>query len=193
MTNAIKPINYKNYPGCMFAMLSAFVEPDQAKVLRSVAGDAVVRTENDGCTYKNGLFHSFDDQPAIVHGENFKEWLKDGKWHREGDKPAVIRDGIFEYYDNDVLHRIGGPAVTSDEENFRHEWWENGKRHRIGGPAVYDEDIQEWWENGKRHRIDGPAVVHKDHIMQWWENGVFIRREEMPLYERLYQRYQGRY
>jgi small nuclear ribonucleoprotein (snRNP)-like protein len=139
-------------------MLSAFVEPDQATVLRTVADNAVFVSEEDGCTYKNGLLHSFDDQPALVIDDFAKEWLKDGKWHREGDKPAVIYDGIFKYYDNDILHRKEGPAVTSDKENFRHEWWENGKRHRIGGPAVYDGNIQEWWENG-----------------------VFIRREEMQL------------
>jgi hypothetical protein len=182
MTNTIKPINYKNYPGCMFAMLSAFVEPDQAKVLRSVAGDSVFRSaDKQGCTYKNGLYHSFDDQPAIVTPNWSWEWCKDGKWHREGDKPAVIEEGghVFKYYDNDFLHRIGGPAVTCDKENFTHEWWDNGKRHRIGGPAVYDDYFQAWWENGKLHRIDGPAVVHKNYYMQWWENGVFIRNVDL--------------
>ena len=144
----MQQINHKEYPECMFAMLSAFVEPEQAKVLRKLAGSAVFRTEDDGCTYKNGLFHSFDDQPAIVNGEDFKEWLKDGKWHREGDKPAVIEAGTMKYYKDDVLHRERGPAVTADIENFTHEWWLNGKRHRVGGPAVYDDDIQEWWENG---------------------------------------------
>ena len=187
MSNILKPINYKNYPGCMFAMLSAFVESEQAKVLRSVAGDAVFRHEDEfKCTLKNGLYHSFDDKPAIFIPDYSWEWIKDGKWHREGDKPAVIEQGgdVLKYYNHDVLHRIGGPAITSNNiEDFQHEWLVNGKHHRIDGPAIYDNANEEWWVDGKRHRIGGPAVVrignfHGNHdLLQWWENGIFIRDE----------------
>lgn len=40
------------------------------------------------------------------------------------------------------------------------EYWENGVRHRIGGPAIIGKDFEEYWEHGLRHRDGGlPAVV----------------------------------
>ena len=179
MSNNLIPINYKNYPPCMFAILSAFVETDQAKVLRSVAGDAVFRTEDDGCTFKNGLHHSFDDQPAIVNGEDYKEWCKDGEWHREGDKPAVMWGGVLKWYKHNLLHRDGdSPAVIDGD---RHEWWVNGKRHRICGPAVIDYNRHEWWVNGVLIRIETKNSHYPgdDSDVDTWsdQNGCFVRSE----------------
>jgi len=83
-------INYKEYPECMFAMIAAFLPPDEGHVLRRVAGKVVFKSEDkDGNTYRNGLLHSFDDMPALRIGSQ-QEWYKNGKRHRDGDKPALI-------------------------------------------------------------------------------------------------------
>jgi hypothetical protein len=40
-------------------------------------------------------------------------------------------------------------------------WYQNDKLHRIGGPAFEKFDgYKEWWQNGKYHRTDGPAVEY---------------------------------
>ena len=78
MSNTITPINYKNYPQCMFAMLSAFAEGDEGNDLRRAAGRVFFRsTDSNGNTYRNGLLHSYDDQPS--HTTIYqKMWHKDG-------------------------------------------------------------------------------------------------------------------
>jgi hypothetical protein len=116
-------INYKEYPECMFAMLAAFLPVEEGDDLRRVAGRVVFRSENDGMTYKNGVLHSFNDEPAVVNGKDDKVWYKDGVLHREGDLPAVSNE-IYK------------------------AWWLNGRRHRLGGPAYVNINFQEWWENG---------------------------------------------
>ena len=41
--------------------------------------------------HKNGKFHSYNDEPAIIYKNGDLEWYKDGNFHRDGDKPAIIR------------------------------------------------------------------------------------------------------
>jgi hypothetical protein len=54
----------------------------------------------------------------------------------EGD-PVVMNysDGTKMYYSNNVLHRIGSPAI--EKENGDWEYYYEGKRHRVDGPAVH--------------------------------------------------------
>ena len=91
MSNQIKfKINYKDYPEYMFAIIAAYLPKDEGSDLRRVAGSVVFRHEDlDGCTYKNGVLHSYNDKPAVIDGYS-QEWYKYGKIHREGDKPALI-------------------------------------------------------------------------------------------------------
>ena len=107
----MKQINHKEYPE---SIRSAFVEPVQAVVFRSITGQelcvnepAVIRRN----TYRYGLLHSYAGEPAVIRG-NRKEWYKNGKLHREGGLPAFI---------------------NGDEQ----EWWINGRPHREGDlPAI---------------------------------------------------------
>ena len=111
-TQNIRKIDYREYPECMFAMISAFLPLQEGRELRRVAGDVVFRsTGMDGRTYRNGLLHSYDDEPAI-NEVDYKVWYKDGVIHREGDKPAVIESGWYDWVVNGNRHREGGkPAV----------------------------------------------------------------------------------
>jgi hypothetical protein len=86
----------------MFAMLAAFLPVEEGDDLRRVAGHVVFRSENDGMTYKNGVLHSFNDEPAVVNGRDDKVWYKDGVLHREGDLPAVIHGNYKGFYNNGV-------------------------------------------------------------------------------------------
>ena len=50
---------------------------------------------------KNGIYHSYNDLPAIVCPNGSKLWYKHGLKHRNNDLPAVIwADGTKEYWVN---------------------------------------------------------------------------------------------
>ena len=154
VTNTTKlQLNYRDYPEFMFAVISAYLEPKEGHYLRKVAGDVVFRHDRPGYTYKNGVLHSYNDQPASNIGNNLK-WYKDGLLHRDCDKPAFTK---------------GNYQV----------WYRDGKIHREGDlPAVIDVDLREWYKNGKLHREgDRPAIERVDGTKEWWVNGEFIRKE----------------
>ncbi len=162
MLSTIYPINYKEYPECMFAMLSAFLPKAEGEHLRRVAGKVVFRsTDRDGRTYRNGLLHSYDDNPAIVADNGtYKVWYKEGKIHRDGDLPAITRDDVEyqEWYRAGMLHRDGDLPAIIGSDNHR-EWYRNGKLHRDGDlPALID-----------RYRYG--------LVREWHKNGVFIKSE----------------
>ena len=179
MTTQIK-INYKEYPECMFAMIAAFLPDDEGEEVRRVAGKVFFRSEDEcGNTHRNGLLHSFDDQPAI--SDFFKKsWFKDGKLHRDGDKQACISRHYHSWYKNGKRHREGDKPAFIAEDNSQ-EWWVNGVRHREGDkPAIESSNIMEWWKNGMRHReiADGPAVINNMlRLQEWWVNGEYLFSE----------------
>jgi hypothetical protein len=155
---SIKPINYKEYPECMFAILAAFLPRAEGNDLRRVAGDVVFRsTDRDGRTYRNGLLHSYEDEPAIIADNGtYKVWYKQGKIHREGDLPAITRNEQYQ------------------------EWYRNGRLHRDRDlPAIIGTNFREWYKNGKLHRDgDQPAVIDLQlQLREWWVNGIFIKSE----------------
>jgi hypothetical protein len=57
------------------------------------------------------------------------------------------------------------------------EWWQNDEIHRIDGPAVRLPDNSMFWlQNNVYHREDGPAVLQHSHrqsgAMEWWQHGA---------------------
>jgi antitoxin component YwqK of YwqJK toxin-antitoxin module len=161
MSNQIKKatlseIHYKQYPEFMFAMIAAYLPKREGHDLRRVAGKVVFRhVDTDGNTYKNGVLHSYNDEPAIVNGQR-SEWYKDGKLHRDGDLPAII---------------------STD----RQQWCRNGSFHRDGDlPAVIGEgNLQYWYKYGKLHREgDLPAVIHGNY-KGFYKNGVPLYKDNM--------------
>ena len=40
--------------------------------------------------YRDGEFHSFNDEPAIVFANGDQEWYQDGMLHRDNDLPAIV-------------------------------------------------------------------------------------------------------
>jgi antitoxin component YwqK of YwqJK toxin-antitoxin module len=182
--NTTIKIDYKEYPEFMFAMIAAYLPPEEGHDIRRIAGKVVFRyNDNEGRTYKNGVLHSYEDNPAVIDGKR-KEWYKDGEIHRDGDFPAVI-DGYFKNWcKNGKLHREGDlPAIIkfNDEDNsFNYQvWFKNGKRHREGDlPAFIEEDRKEWYVNGALHREgDLPAIIDGEHYKVWYKNGYVYRNQ----------------
>lgn len=68
--------------------------------------------------------------------------------------PSIIwcYDGSREWYKDEFLHRMKGPAVIY--ENMVHYWYQNGNLHREDGAAAIwlDPKINppEWWIKGKK-------------------------------------------
>ena len=63
---------------------------------------------------------------------------------KEGKFEAI---GYFEIpYKN--LHRLGGPAV--ERKNHSKEWWVNNKLHRLDGPAYISNRVNIWYINDKK-------------------------------------------
>jgi hypothetical protein len=181
-------INYKDYPECMFAVIAAFLPVHEGDDVRRVAGKVGFRSEDTlGRTYRNGLLHSYQDQPAAVSDVlHTKFWYKNGKRHRECDLPAIQSSTNSEWYKDGKRHREGGlPAVVFTDKKFfsigvSNEWWENGQRHREGDlPAIEASNgHREWWVNGQRHREgDQPAVSSASGYFEWWVNGEFVKSE----------------
>ena len=167
---SIKPINYKEYPECMFAMIAAYLPIDDAEVLVPATGKVVFRhTNREGSTYKNGLLHSYDDKPAIFCKiSRQKIWFKDGKRHRDCDLPAIESPSLLAWYKNGKRHR---------ERDLPAKIWLNiSKIPRILGPVS-----EEWYINGKRHREGNmPAVIdYYLNLQEYWINGKYLCSETL--------------
>lgn len=53
------------------------------------------------------------------------------------------------------------------------EWYVNNKLHRLEGPAIIDsKGNQYWFKEGRLHREDGPAVEKIDGTQRYYMNGV---------------------
>ena len=64
-------------------------------------------------------------------------------------------------------------------DNGDKEWYQNDKLHRLDGPAVELADgVKEWWKNDKVHRLDGPAVEYANGDKYWYIDGKELTEEE---------------
>ena len=71
-----------------------------------------------------------------------------------------------------IPHRLDGPAVITVGVP-RYEFRVNGLRHRLGAPAVNSQDWEvSFWVKGNLHRLDGPALFRGPTHREWWVNGV---------------------
>lgn len=134
--------------------------------------NTIVRTFNSRDQY-----HSYDDQPALVHLCGNKYWMYNDKYHRIG-LPAVIANGYVMYYEHGVLHRDGDlPAVIHKDNEY---YYKRGLLHRDNDlPAVITDKFQYWYKNGMLHRIGEPAriftLANGKVIVEYWENGEYIK------------------
>lgn len=87
-----------------------------------------------------GVIHSVNDEPAIIHGDDTREWYRNGSRHRDNDKPAVEWECDF-----GILHR--------------YLWYDTGIRHRINGPAVDSYADLKWYRCGVECNPDGSRLA----------------------------------
>jgi len=61
-------------------------------------------------------------------------------------KNGIVTDEYGDYYyENDLLHRLDGPAV--EYKDGGKEYWVKGKKHRINGPAIeLDDEIKFYYK-----------------------------------------------
>jgi len=68
-------------------------------------------------------------------------------------------------------------------------WFQNDILHRLDGPAVilYDENgyksYERWYQNGKPHRLDGPALINYNNgsVLYgiWYHKGIQLTNLEI--------------
>ena len=64
-------------------------------------------------------------------------------------------------------------------ENGTREWYQNDQLHRLDGPAFEGlNGERSWWQNGLLHRTDGPAIELADGTTEWWIDGVQLTEKE---------------
>lgn len=88
--------------------------------------------------YKHGSLHRDDDKPATIYDGVYDsnnqlieydrlEYSKNGKTHRENGPAIIDYDGSEQWYLNDQLHRLDGPAVRMYVQGETVvEYWERG-------------------------------------------------------------------
>jgi len=118
-------------PRELYAEISRFLVDDihdVSRLIRKLAKKNIVKDINDGKTYKNGLLHSFNDEPAIVYADR-SEWYSNGKLHRVG-KPAICYvNGDCKYYKKNRLHSYDDlPAIKNTNGDC--EWYIMDERVR---------------------------------------------------------------
>jgi len=65
-------------------------------------------------------------------------------------------------------------------------WYENNLLHRLEGPAVEDPNgCKYWYVEGKRHRLDGPAIEYPGGAGVWFYQGEYIKCSNQQQFERL--------
>ena len=85
------------------------------------------------------------------------------------------RNGGIQYYKDNKLHRLDGPAVIF--ESGLRWWFKEGKFHRTNGPAIYntrERSTRIWFQEGKRHNTYGPAVEYTNGNYKYYIRGVWI-------------------
>jgi hypothetical protein len=159
--------------------------------LRKHCNNIIIKDMRNGNTYKNGVLHSFEDEPAS-NKITCKEWYKDGVLHRE-DLPARITlnriDGrLFEYYYyNGEIHRGDGPAIK--EYCISEEYYDILHEKKLSIDQIQKHHFnlyKEYWViNNKKHRDDEPAEIHysADGVELkyiWYQNGKKHRSDDSP-------------
>jgi hypothetical protein len=165
----------------IFCLISTFV-PEHFKILTFMAGGRLVKEERNGCTYANGVLHSFDDKPALIDVNGTQYWYRQGHGHRDGDLPAVINTKIQLWLKEGCIHRENDrPAIIQADGN--QFWAKNGEIHRENDqPAIVQADgTRQWFKNGKLHREnDNPAIVQANGTHFWVKNGEIHRENDNP-------------
>ena len=187
------------FPDFVCAITASYLVDDICgNELRKICNGIIIKDMRNGDTYKNGVLHSFDGEPARIRG-TYKEWYKDGKLQNE-DSPAKIEineEGrlVEYYYTNGILHRDDGPACIQyriKEEYYNEYYYEyfskEGIRKNISSinKRQFNLYTEKWVQNGWKHR-DNDEPAHLEYypngslyVEMWTHNGECHREGDLP-------------
>ena len=67
-------------------------------------------------------------------------------------------------------------------------WYVNDKLHRLDGPAIeHPKGSKEWYVNWKLHRIGGPAIENIEGYVAYYIEGIERTKEEHDLLYKMMQ------
>lgn len=126
-------------------------------------------TNGNIITMENGVYHSTNDNPAIIKPNGDSFWYYKGDLHRENG-PAILKaNGNYVWYKHGIRHRNDGIAYHNQNgDRFYYE----GRLHNNNGPAIISCVMKEWYYHGKRHRADGPAIEQKNGNNSWYWHDI---------------------
>jgi len=153
--NAIYNSIYDFYESSNITVLKEVPYSESKQILSNIHYKGPNGTEY---TFKNGVLHSYNLQPAAILPHFYVAWYKDGNLHADDDRPA------YQGTNGDL------------------QWWKNGYMHRDNDrPALIQNNGQmcQWWRNGKCHRDgDKPAIKYINpqyKMLKWFIEGLMIR------------------
>ncbi len=127
---------------------------------------AIIVQNNDGSTdkiwFENGKL-SRDNNPAVIlKSKNIYAWYKNGKLSRD-NKPAVIIDENKFHFNNGIIHRTHGPAISF--KNGIKIWCVNGNiLHTENSNNV---NISEIYNNISSLGSIIEQNIHKEYIIPY--------------------------
>ena len=191
-------VNLYTLPKEIHALIASYLHDKSGNLMRILANGIIIKTTINGCTYANGLLHSFDDEPIIATNDtigivfdvsniwmdpNDKIWFAHGMVHRNGDLPALITGGCKIWYRRNKIHRDNDLPAIIHTSGTKY-WIINGKCHRDNDkPAI--EDIsgeRRWYQHDMLHRDNDLPAYMSDTCRTWYINHKKHRDNDLPAY-----------
>lgn len=108
-----------------------------------------------------------------VNGKQYSkdDWEYDYKPRKVARKHAFYMSQRVYEDTNCELHHLFKPAKIT--HNGTKQWWKHGLLHRIGGPALEsdNDDAYAYYFEGDLHNIDGPARSDGNGHEEYWIDG----------------------
>lgn len=92
----------------------------------------------------------------------------------------IKRDNVTFILENGLLHNTLGPAVFSDDLNYK-EWYINGVLHRENGPAAIfflpqNEVLNKWYFEGKQYTEEDFLSIYNRKVLKESLNNLSYKK-----------------
>ena len=143
-------------------------------------------------------FHHGEESEGITHVQYFSNGEKKYVKYKIGNKSIIKKyfaNGNIheeEYYDNNLLHNLEGPAYIEYNDKgaqIKTIYYLFGKKHRSDGPAcTYHTDdtlVQKWYTSGRLRNNGKPnEIIYYDDkkVKKWLTDDDVLHRVDLPAY-----------